>query len=127
MPGLITLVQTYLTTHQLVPMLPFLAGAGVVMLALIFYLSLVILLGVLFESRGPVLAIAFGVMIGGMFCASSLPQVGYVLPVGMDKISLLVALEQPLPAADVSQVISAAVLSIVFTLVALWRFQHKEF
>ncbi len=35
------------------------------MLALIFYLSLVILLGVLFESRGPVLAIAFGVMIGG--------------------------------------------------------------
>jgi hypothetical protein len=61
-----------------------------------------------------------------MFSAES-PQVGYVLPVGMDKISLMVALEQPLPAADISQVISAAVLSIVFTLVALWRFQHKEF
>ena len=127
LPGLITLVQTYLTTHQLVPLLPFLAGAGVVMLALIFYLSLVILLGVLFESRGPVLAIAFGVMIGGMFCASSLPQVGYVLPMSMDKISLMVALEQPLPVADVSQLISVAVLSIVFTLVALWRFQNKEF
>ena len=127
LPGLITLVQTYLATHQLVPLLPFLAGAGVVMLALIFYLSLVILLGVLFESRGPVVAIAFGVMIGGMFSAGSLPQVGYILPVGMDKISLMVALEQPLPAADVSQVISAAVLSLVFTLVALWSFQHKEF
>ncbi len=127
LPGLITLVQTYLATHQLVPMLPFLAGAGVIMLALIFYLTLVILLGVLFDSRGPVLAIAFGVMIGGMFAAGTLPQVGYILPVGMDKISLMVALEQPLTAADVSQVISAAVLSIVFTLVALWRFQHKEF
>jgi ABC-2 type transport system permease protein len=127
LPGLITLVQTYLATHQLVPLLPFLAGAGVVMLALIFYLSLVILLGVLFESRGPVLAIAFGVMIGGMFSAATLPQVGYILPIGMDKISLMVALGQPLPTADVSQVISTAVLSIMFTLVAIWRFQHKEF
>jgi len=27
----------------------------------------------------------------------------------------------------VSQVISTAVLSIVFILAALWRFQHKEF
>jgi ABC-2 type transport system permease protein len=127
LPGLITLVQTYLTTHQLVPLLPFLAGAGVVMLALIFYLSLVILLGVLFESRGPVLAIAFGVMLGGMFAASSLPQIGYVLPMNMDVIGLMVAQGVPLAAMQVSQVISTAVLSILFILVALWRFQHKEF
>jgi len=127
LPGLIILVQTYLTTHQMAPLLPFLAGAGVVMLALLFYLSLVILLGVLFESRGPLLAIAFGVMIGGMFAAASFPQIGYVLPMSMDKISLMVALGQPLPTADVSQLISTAVLSILFTLVALWRFQHKEF
>jgi hypothetical protein len=33
----------------------------------------------------------------------------------------------PLPAMMVSQVISTAVLSIVFILLALWRFQHKEF
>ena len=39
----------------------------------------------------------------------------------------MVALGKPLPAMDVSQVISTAVLSIVFTLVALWRFQHIEF
>lgn len=126
LPGLITLVQSYLATHQLVHLLPFLAGAGVVMLVLTFYLSLVILLGVLFESRGPVLAIAFGVMIGGLFIASSLPQIGYVLPLSMDKISLMVALEQPLPVDMVSQVVSAGVLSIVFILVTLWRFQHIE-
>jgi hypothetical protein len=124
---LITLIQTYLTTHQLVPLLPFLAGAGVVTLALIFYLSLVILLGVLFESRGPILAIAFGIMIGGLFIISSFPQIGYVLPLSLDKIALMVALEQPLTPMMVSQVISTGVLSIVFTLVALWRFQHKEF
>jgi len=31
-----------------------------------------------------------------------------------------------LPAVAISQVISTAVLSIVFILVALWRFQHIE-
>jgi hypothetical protein len=45
----------------------------------------------------------------------------------LDKIALMVALEQPLTPMMVSQVISTGVLSIVFTLVALWRFQHKEF
>jgi ABC-2 type transport system permease protein len=127
LPGLITLAQTYVNTHELLPILPFVAGAGVIMLALIFYLSLVILLGVLFESRGPLLAIGFGVMLGGLFVSSNLPQIGYVLPLSMDKISLMVALGVPLSGGDASQVLSCAALSIVFTLVALWRFQHKEF
>src|SRR4030066_2573232 len=122
LPGLITLVQTYLATRQLVPLLPFLAGAGVVMLALIFYLSLVILLGVLFESRGPVLAIAFGVMLGGMFAASTLPQIGYVLPMNMDVISLMVAQGMPLSEGQVSQGISTAALSILLPLGAMGRF-----
>jgi hypothetical protein len=110
-----------------VPLLPFLAGAGVIMLALLFYLSLVILLGVLFEARGPVLAIAFGIMLGGMFLAGSFKQIAYVLPLNMDVISLMVVEGIPLTAGQVSQVISTGVLSILFTLVALWRFQHKEF
>lgn len=45
---------------------------------------------------------------------------------GMDKIAQALVLGNPLPAVFVSQVISAAVLSIVFILVALWRFQHIE-
>ena len=52
LPGLIALGEIYLATHQLVPLLPFLAGAGVALLALFFYVSLVILLGVLFEVAG---------------------------------------------------------------------------
>jgi ABC-2 type transport system permease protein len=126
LPGLVTLGETYLATHLVVPLVPFLAGAGVVMLTLFFYLSLVILLGVLFESRGPVLGIAFGVMFSGMMLANFIPQIAYVLPWTMDKIALLVVLRIPLPAMFVSQLIAAAVLSIVFILVALWRFQQTE-
>ncbi len=125
-PGLIALGEVFLATHQLVPLLPFLAGAGVVLLALFFYLSLVIMLGVLFESRGPVLGIALGVMWGGMILRNFFPWVLYVFPYGMEGIALMVVQGAPLPAMAVSQLISTAVLSIAFTLVALWRFQHAE-
>jgi ABC-2 type transport system permease protein len=126
LPGLVTLVETYLAVHKVVPLLPFLAGAGVVLLGLVFYLSLVILLGVLFESRGPVLGIAFGVLLGGLILRSFIPPLLYVLPLSMDGIALMVMQGTPLPPIFVSQLISTAVLSSVFTLVALWRFQRTE-
>lgn len=127
LPALVTLGEIYLDIHQVVSLVPFLVGLGLFMLTLFFYLSLVILLGVLCESRGPVMGIAFGVMLGGMLISNFIPFIGYVLPVTMDKIALAIVLGIPLPAMFVSQVISAVVLSIVFILVALWRFQQKEF
>jgi hypothetical protein len=33
---------------------------------------------------------------------------------------------QEIPAMAISQLISTAVLSIVFTVIALWRFRHEE-
>jgi ABC-2 type transport system permease protein len=127
LPGLVTLVEVFLATHQAVPLMPFLAGVGVVLLTLFFYLSLVIMLGVLFESRGPVLGIAFGIMLGGALIRSFIPPILFVLPLSMDGIALMVLQGMPLPVMAISQVISAAVLSIVFNLVAIRRFQHNEF
>jgi hypothetical protein len=108
------------------PLAPFLAGAGVVLLALIFYISLVILLGILFESGGPVLGIAFGVMFGGVLVCNFFPRIAFALPFSMDKIAMIVGLGMPLPAMAVSGIIVTAVASIVFILVALWRFQRTE-
>jgi ABC-2 type transport system permease protein len=125
-PGLIILGEVFLATHKLVPLLPFLAGAGVALLTLFFYVSLVIMLGVLFESRGPVLGIAFGFLWGGMILRNFFPWILYVLPYGMEGIALTVEQGMPLPAMYVSELISTTVLSIVFILVALWRFQHIE-
>jgi len=125
-PGLIILGEVFLATHKLVPLLPFLAGAGVALLTLFFYVSLVIMLGVLFESRGPVLGIAFGFLWGGMILRNFFPWILYVLPYSMEGIALTVEQGMPLPAMYVSELISTTVLSIVFILVALWRFQHIE-
>lgn len=127
LPALVALGEIYLAVGHGTPILPYLAGISVVLLALIFYLSLVILLGVLFEQRGPVLGIAFGVMFGGLIAVQFAPQVGYILPVTMDKIALAMSQSQPLPEMAVSQLITTAVWSILFTVVALWRFQRAEF
>jgi hypothetical protein len=86
----------------------------------------VILLGVLFESRGPVLGIALGVFLGGSLLKSFVPQILYVLPLSMDSVAFTTMQGMPLPAMLVSQLIATAVLSIVFVLVALWRFRHIE-
>lgn len=127
LPALIALGEIYLNIHQMVPLMPFLSGIGVLLLGLLFYLCLVIMLGVLFESRGPVIGIAFGLMFGGAMLVNFIPQITYVFPVAMDKVAQMIAIGMPIPAMFISQTISAAVLSIVFLLVALWRFQHKEF
>jgi ABC-2 type transport system permease protein len=126
LPGLVALGETYLATHNMVPLLPFLVGSGIVLLSLIFYISLVILLGVLFESRGAVLGIAFGLMFGGLILRNFIPPLLYVLPLSMDVIALSVVQGMPLPAIFVSQLLATTVLSIVFVLVALRRFQHVE-
>jgi len=125
-PGLVTVVEVFLATRQVVPLVPFLAGTGVVLLTLFFYLSLVILLGVLFDSRRPVLGGVLGVLFGCSIMKSLIPQIGYILPTSMEGVALSVFLGIPLPTMLVSQVISTAILSIVFVVVALWRFKRIE-
>jgi ABC-2 type transport system permease protein len=125
-PGLITIGEVFLATRQVLPLVPFIAGTGVLLLALFFYVSLVILLGVLFDSRRPVLGVVFGVLFGCSIMKSLIPQIGYILPTSMEGAALSVFLGIPLPAMLVSQLVSTAVLSIVFVVVALWRFQKIE-
>ncbi len=125
-PGMIVAVEIYLKTHQLVPVLPFMAGLAVVLLGLVFYSSLVIMLGVVSDSRSKVLGIAFGLFFAGTLLKSFIPQIAYVLPIAMDAIGLSILLGMPLPVMLISELISVAVLTIVFIMVALFSFQRKE-
>jgi ABC-2 type transport system permease protein len=126
-PGLIVQVEIFMASHKILPLVPFLAGCAVTFLVLLFYLSLVIMLGVLFDTRGKVLGLAIGVYFVCQIAKSFLPQIALALPSTMDAASMALALGQPLMAIQVVGVISIATLSLVFILVALWRFQHKEF
>jgi ABC-2 type transport system permease protein len=128
--GLTALVaygEIFLFTKEAIPVLPFIASLGVLMTGLVFYLALTIMLGTLFEQRGPVLGIATGVFLGGMIFAQFLPQVSFVLPVNINNIAPLVAFQQPLPDMAIAQLTSAGVLSLAFTVMAIWRFGREEF
>jgi ABC-2 type transport system permease protein len=126
LPGAVTAAEIALAGQPATPLLPFLAGTAVAALTLIFYISLVIMLGVLFEQRGPVLGAAFGVMFGGMIIATIFPQINYVLPLSMDQIALSLSQGQALPAMAASQMVMTAVWSVIFLVVALRRFQRTE-
>jgi len=127
LPGVVSFVEITLATGSQPAWLPFLAGMGVILLGLVFYLSLTILLGTLYEQRGPLLGIGFGLMFGGMILVNFVPQLNYILPLALDKISLVVAMGQTLDAMMISQVVSTAVLSVVFTALAVLRFRRQEF
>jgi ABC-2 type transport system permease protein len=125
--AVVAYAEVFILTKEAIPVLAFLAGLGVLMIGLVFYLALTIMLGTLFEQRGPVLGIAVGVFLGGMIFSQFLQQVSFILPVNIKDIAALVAFQQPLPGMAIAQLTSAGVLSLIFTLVALWRFGREEF
>ena len=125
-PGLILLGEIYLVAKLVLPIMPLLTGLALFLLALIFYLSLVTLLGVLFESRRPVMGLAYGVLLGGTIFIQIVPKATFFLPFGLDKLASLVTLEEPIPEMAFVGVVVTAVLSALFILGALLRFRKLE-
>lgn len=125
-PGAIAYAEIYIDSRIMLPVVPYLLGIGAVQLALTFYLALVIMLGTLFEQRGPVLGVAAGVFIGSLILSQFFPQASYFLPVNIPLISAALAQGEPIPGVAVSQLAVTAAWSILFTLVALLRFRRTE-
>jgi ABC-2 type transport system permease protein len=127
LPAVVAYGEVFLNTGTALPVLPFIASLGILMTGLIFFLTLTIMLGTIFEQRGPVLGIAVGVFLGGMIFSYFLPQIGFVLPVNIRDIAGAVVMQQPLPVLAISQLVCTGLLSLVFTFVAIWRFGREEF
>lgn len=112
----------------LYPPLPFLAGLGIMGLNVLFYVTLTILLGVLFNSRAPVLGIAFGSLIGGTIIGSFIEPLLYITPWMLPKISTLIASSQQVPGELLwLPVVFTALGSLVFVLAAVYRFDREAF
>ncbi len=106
----------------------FLAGLGIVAIHTLFYLSLTLMLGVLFSSRAPILGIALGLALGGNLLTSLLQPLLYITPFGMAKVAALVAAGQPVPPDMVWLPLAASVVwCAVFIAIALSRFEYTEF
>ena len=121
--------QFALKEGALMPILPFLAGLGLSALHLFFYITLSIMLGTLFNGRGPVIAIpiAFLVLQDVLLQLSMayFPWLAPLLPINLVSLAGAAAIGRSLP--TVVPIIATACYALVFTLVAILRFSREEF
>lgn len=102
----------------------FVTGSALVTLYVLFALSLTLMLGTLLNSRGAVTSIALGVLLGQSFLGGLLGPVAAYLPNNLGNLAASVATGGPIP--SFAPIASAAILTIVFVVAAVWRFNRDE-
>jgi len=131
--GVVAYVQLSLSDGSPLALAPYLAMLALLSLYLLFYLTLTLMLGTFFDTRGPVLGIAIAVsivsmlsLIGSLF-ASFLPWIVVIVPEAIPGILTLLVQGEPLPDVWPIPIILMAVYSLLFVALAIWRFNREEF
>lgn len=124
-PGVIGYALFWSYDPQAVTLAGFLASEGIVALNLLFYVALVLFLGVVLRSRAPLLGVAIGSIFAGSLLP--LPAVLQFTPFKLGEISILPAMGQPLPDIGVTMVASTAVWIVALLAAAVWRLDNLEF
>jgi ABC-2 type transport system permease protein len=132
--GLIAYLIIFLGSGTPLSPLGFLGGLGVQLIHLLFYLTLTLMLGVVFSRRGPVIAIPLVFLFVQQLLLGIFPALIKVLPwtlaIPLDNSaypSVALALmtgSQPLSYLPLATTLGASVL---FVAVALWVFERLEF
>jgi len=123
--------QIGLMTGVLLPVLPFAGMLGLLFLYQLFYLTLTIMLGTLFNNRGAVLGIPLVLIFGYQIMLGIAPWLGAIMPWNLvttleyPALALAIAQGNPLPTA--TPLLATLAWCILFTLIAVWRFSREEF
>jgi ABC-2 type transport system permease protein len=133
LPGIAAYAMFAITIGSLLNPSAFLAALGVLFINNFFYLSLTLMLGTLFNGRGPVIGISLAFLFLQQYLVRSLPFLRYVLPWNLilpigDQVDAVVPglllgqhTYSPIP------VVVVALEGILFILVGLQRFNREEF
>jgi ABC-2 type transport system permease protein len=110
------------------PLATFLAGMAVAALGQLFYLTLTLMLGTFFNSRGPVAGIGIAFIMIGLMLKGLIPQQILILtPWPLADLAGPLAMGMELPSIWIVPVLATAFWIIVMTIAALWRFGREEF
>jgi ABC-2 type transport system permease protein len=109
------------------PVLPFLMGIGLMSLHVLFYMTLTILLGVFYQNRAVIIALPLGFLLSGGLLSGLVGDLVYVLPWPVPSLLPLLVQGVELPQTAVLPFIMTGVWSLVFTAIALWKFERTEF
>lgn len=128
LPSLIAYLLLSLRGGTPYPLLPFLGGVGIVSIHTLFYLTLTLMLGTIFNSRGPILGITLGFLLGGSVLGGLVKPLLYITPWMLSKVVPMVVGEQPYPVDLLWTPLATSLLwSMIFVIVAMAKFEKTEF
>ncbi len=130
-PSLVAYLQVALKAGKLFNPLLFIYATALLCLFLLFFLTLALLLGTLFNSTGPVIGIPIALLVGmsllPQILGRLLPGLIMILPSRLSELSLTIVTGQSLPSDWYFPMISTGVLVVIFITVAISRFAKEEF
>ncbi len=110
------------------PIAPFLSAVGIMTIHTLFYLTLTLMLGTIFNNRAPILGIALGSVLGGSILGGFIKPLFYVTPWILPKVASGTATGQAIPAeVGLAPLIATVLWSMGFILVALGKFEKTEY
>jgi ABC-2 type transport system permease protein len=133
-PGLIGYALLYFTRHFTIDPLNLLLALAVIFVSHFFFLSLTLMLGTFFNSRGPVIGLPLAILFLQQNILGILPILRFVLPwtlvipIGRESTPVLaLMLGLPVQSEGLTTLAFIAMESIIFIIIALWRFNREEF
>lgn len=128
LPSMLVYVMLSIRIAAPFPLLPFISAVGIMALHTIFYLALTLMLGTIFINRIAILGIALGSVLGGGILGGLLKPLLYVTPWMLPKAAWLTATSQTVPPeAGIAPVVATILWIVVFTFLALMKFEKMEF
>lgn len=124
-------LQIWFSTGKAYPVLLFIGALGMVFLSLLFYLTLTIMLGTLFNSRGAVISIPF-VLIFSVQVLKFSSGLAKIMPwnlttsLSAGNPALGLVLIQGLPLPSLTPLFATFFWCLLFTCIGLWRFNREE-
>ncbi|NSW52677.1 MAG: ABC transporter permease subunit [Anaerolineae bacterium] len=126
-PSVFAYILFTIRTGTPLPVIPFLKGAGVMMVHTLFYISLTLMLGVFFDQSAPILAIALGSLIGGMLIGGLVQRLMYITPWALSKYAPALVFGNPFPLEPaILPLVASMIWIVIFTVAAVLRFDSAE-
>jgi len=137
-PGIAAYLILTIGTGERLQALNFIGGMGILCLFALYWLALTLMLGAFFNSRGPVIGIALGLILGqqlilGLAANISPKLVDYlpyqlsIPPEGAAAGSVAGNLILGVPLPTWAPVYSSVIAIVLFVLLGIWRFRQEEF
>lgn len=131
-------VQLWAATGIAAPVGNYLLAMGIVSLNMCFYLTLVLMLGALFNNRGALVTIPIMGLFITMYLSGNIPALINVTPLSLifgtlgnpqegivSSLAMQAVMGEPITAF--MPIITTVLWSILFFVVAVWRFRREEF